>query len=137
MWKNLLKSDLRKSDYDITWKDIDTTLQTLSNLPKNYPPYPFDQLTKATVTGGFSADVRNWGVKSVYSFAREMTFVLSLEDTESDFYKDIEISIDNIEDDKDNGKLNPSYIDIQIDMKGQEDPSKFEVKATITWQGEY
>ena len=66
-----------------------------------------------------------------------MTFVLSLEDTESDFYKDIEISIDNIEDDKDNGKLNPSYIDIQIDMKGQEDPSKFEVKATITWQGEY
>ena len=139
MWKNLLKSDLHKSDYNITWKDIDTSLNKLSNLPEEYKNMEgFDHsLTKATVTGGFSADVRNWGVKSVYSFAREMTFVLSVEDTESDFYKDIEISIDNIEDDKDNGKLNPSYIDIQIDMKGQEDPSKFEVKATITWQGEY
>ena len=74
MWKNLLKSDLRKADYDITWKDIDTTLNKLSNLPEEYKNMEgFDNsLTKATVTGGFSADVRHWGVKGDYYLARRI-----------------------------------------------------------------
>ena len=67
--------------------------------------------------------------------------MLTFDDTETDIYEDIDITYDgDIKDDTLNyegPRINPSMIEMEIDMKGQKDPSKFEIKATVVWQGEY
>ena len=147
-WKNtLLKSDIRKGDFDITWEKIDIDSLTVKNKPQEWINMDagFDTVdrtaSKATVKGYFYADIRTWGIKSLYSVAREISFVLTFDDTETDIYEDIDITYDgDIKDDTLNyegPRINPSMIEMEIDMKGQKDPSKFEIKATVVWQGEY
>ena len=147
-WKNtLLKSDISKGQFDITWENIDVDDLTIKNKPQELINMDagFDTVdqtaSKATIKGIFEVDVRTWGIKEVYSIAREISFVLTFDDTETDIYEDIDITIDdNIEDDRLNDdvpRLNPAMIEVEIDMKGQKDPSRFETKATVVWQGEY
>lgn len=147
-WKNtLLKSNISKGQFDITWENIDVDVLSIKNKPQELINMDagFDTVdqtpSKATVKGQFEADVRTWGIKSVYSYAREISFLLTFDDTETDIYEDIDITIDdNIEDetlDFEGPRLNPHLIEVEIDMKGQKDPSRFETKATVVWQGEY
>ena len=147
-WKNtLLKSDIRKGYFDITWEEIDIDYLVVKNKPQELINMDgnFDTVeetaSKATVEGYFYADIRTWGIKSLYSVAREISFVLTFDDTETDIYEDIDITYDgDIKDDTLNyegPRINPTMIEMEIDMKGQKDPSKFEIKATVVWQGEY
>ena len=147
-WKNtLLKSDIRKGQFDITWADIGVGDLIIKNKPQELinMDAEFDTVdqtaSEATVKGIFEVDVRTWGIKSLYSVAREISFVLTFDDTETDIYEDIDITIDdNIEDetlDFEGPQINPHSIEVEIDMKGQKDPSRFETKATVVWQGEY
>jgi len=148
-WENiLLKSDIRKGDFKITWTKITVDDVEIKNKPKELTRMlqeeghdDFDTVDittgDATVNGYFTADVRTWGVKSLYSYATDLSFVLTLEDTEGDLYKDIDITVENIEDEGDDMKINPREVLVEIDMKGQSDPSQFETKATIIWQGSY
>tara|TARA_R100001129_G_C5312337_1_gene245520 strand:+ start:1279 stop:1758 length:480 start_codon:yes stop_codon:yes gene_type:complete len=147
-WKNtLLKSDIRKGQFDITWTNIEIDSLTVKNKPQEWINMDagFDTVdqsrSEATVKGVFEADVRTWGIKSLYSIAREISFLLTIEDTETDLDEDIDITIDdNIEDetlDFEGPRINPHSIEVEIDMKGQKDPSRFETKATVVWQGEY
>ena len=144
-WRNsLLKSDIRKADYDITWKEIDIDDITIKNKPQELVSDTIEiTASDATVEGGIDLDIRNWGVKSVYSFARKIKFTMTFEDidTWNHVIDDIDIVIDdNIEDAQfqdEKERFNPSEIHIEVDMKGQQDPSKFETKATIYWQGSY
>ena len=153
MWKNLLKSDLHKSDYNITWKKIEVSLDSLKNKPEelihNYKEEGYDDFDTvdvgvglATVEGMFEADVRHWGIKGVYSFATSIAFDLTFDDSEGEIYETFEIEVDSssFENDTISGqseKLNPAQIDVEIDMKGQTDPSKFEISGMILWQGSY
>jgi hypothetical protein len=148
MWKELLKSDLRKADYKIVWEKIYVDYVKIKNKPKEwvnmYSEEGYDDFDTveveagdATVEGYFYVDVRTWGVKELSSSANEISFVLSLEDSESDIYEDLDIVITEIENGEDDIKINPSDIEVTIDMKGQTDPSKFETKAIVNWQGVY
>ena len=147
-WKNtLLKSDIRKGQFDITWENIDVDYLVVKNKPQELINMDagFDTVDKtageATVKGYLELDIRTWGIKSLYSVAREISFVLTFDDTETDIYEDIDITYDgDIKDDTLNyegPRINPSMIEMEIDMKGKKDPSKFEIKATVVWQGEY
>ena len=148
-WENiLLKSDIRKGDFKITWTKIPVDDVEIKNKPKEltrmlqeerYDDFDTVDITAgdATVNGYFTADVRTWGVKSLYSYATDLSFVLTLEDTEGDLYKDMDITVEDIEDEDDDMKINPREVLVEIDMKGQTDPSQFETKATIVWQGSY
>ena len=147
-WKNtLLKSDIRKGQFDITWENIDVDYLVVKNKPQEWINMDagFDTVdrtaSKASVKGYFYADIRTWGIKSLYSVAREISFVLTFDDTETDIYEDIDITYDgDIKDDTLNyegPRINPSMIEMEIDMKGQKDPSKFEIKDTVVWQWEY
>ena len=148
-WENiLLKSDIHKGDFKIAWTKIPVDDVEIKNKPKEltrilqeegYDDFDTVDITAgdATVNGYFTADVRTWGVKSLYSYATDLSFVLTLDDTEGDLYKDIDITVKDIEDEDDDVKINPREVLVEIDMKGQTDPSQFETKATIVWQGSY
>tara|TARA_R100000734_G_scaffold10908_1_gene8193 strand:- start:5453 stop:5905 length:453 start_codon:yes stop_codon:yes gene_type:complete len=148
-WENILsKSDIRKGDFKIAWTKIPVDDVEIKNKPKELTRMlqeegydDFDTVDieagDATVNGYFTADIRTWGVKSLYSYATDLSFVLTLEDTEGDLYKDIDITVKDIEDEDDDMKINPREVLVEIDMKGQSDPSQFDTKATIVWQGSY
>ena len=148
MWKELLKSDLRKADYKIVWTKIPVDYIKIKNKPKElvsmYSEEGYDDFDTveaeagdATVEGYFSADIRTWGIKSLYSYANEISFTLTFDDTESDIYEDLDIVITEIETGEDDMKINPSDIEVTIDMKGQMDASQFETEAIVNWQGPY
>ena len=46
---------------------------------------------------------------------------------------------DTIEDNMHDGnlKINPAYIEVELDMKGQKDPEQFEKIVRIYWEGTY
>ena len=149
-WENILsKSDIRKGDFKIAWTKINVDDVEIKNKPKEltrmlqeegYDDFDTVDITAgdATVNGYFVAEIRSWGVKSLYSYANDLSFTLNFEDTEGDLYKDMDITVENIDDeDDDDMKINPSEIRVEIDMKGQSDPSQFETKATIIWQGSW
>ena len=148
MWKELLKSDLRKADYKIVWEKIPVDDIDIKNKPKEliniYSEEGYDDFDTveveagdATVEGFFYADIRSWGIKELSSSADEISFTLSFGDTESDIYEDLDIVITEIETGEDDMKINPSDIEVTIDMKGQMDASQFETKAIVNWQGSY
>ena len=148
MWKNLLKSDLRKADYKIVWEKIPVDDIDIKNKPKElvsmYSEEGYDDFDTveaeagdATVEGYFDADIRTWGVKSLYSYANKISFTLTFDDTESDIYEDLDIVITEIETGEDDMQINPFNIEVIIDMKGQMDASQFETKAIVNWQGPY
>ena len=148
MWKNLLKSDLRKADYKIVWEKIPVDDIDIKNKPKElvsmYSEEGYDDFDTveaeagdATVEGYFDADIRTWGVKSLYSYANKISFTLTFDDTESDIYEDLDIVITEIETGEDDMRINPFNIEVIIDMKGQMDASQFETKAIVNWQGPY
>ena len=146
--ENILSmSSIRKSDFDFTWSKIEVEDLDLKNVPKELENMDegFNTVDvtagDATIEGGMELELRTWGVKGIWSRASEIEFVLTFEDTESDLYENIDVNItDNIEDENiihDGLNINPSYINVEIDMKNQKDPSQFETKATIYWQGVY
>ena len=148
MWKELLKSDLRKADYKMVWEKIYVDYVNIKNKPKEWVNMysqegyeDFDtveiEVGPATVEGYFYADIRDWGVKELRSSANEISFVLGLEDSESDIYEDLDIVITKIENGEDDMQINPSSIEVTIDLKGQMDASQFETKAIVNWQGTY
>ncbi len=149
-WENiLLKSDIRKGDVEMSWTEIPVDDVEIKNKPKEltrmlqgYDDFDTVDITAgdATVKGYFVAELRSWGVKSLYSYANELSFTLTFEDTEGDLHKDMDITVENIETDEldsEKTKVNPKEVRIEIDMKGQSDPSQFETNATITWIGVY
>ena len=147
MWKELLKSDLRKADYKIVWTKIPVDA-TITNKPKElvnmYAEEGYDDFDTveveagdATVEGYFYADIRSWGIKELRSSANEISFTLTFDDTEGDIYEDLDIVITEIETGEDDMQINPSDIEVTIDMKGQMDASQFETKAIVNWQGPY
>ena len=141
----LSKSIIRKYDYEITWKKIEVEDIQVKNIPKDLENMDAGFNTvditadEATIKGGIDLDIRGWGVKDIRSRASKIQFVMNFEDTETDIYEDIDVMITDITNDKlrDETPLNPAYVDVVIDMKGQKDPSKFDAKATIFWQGAY
>ena len=147
MWKELLKSDLRKADYKIVWAKIPVDV-TITNKPKElvsmYSEEGYDDFDTveaeagdATVEGYFYADIRSWGIKELRSSANEISFTLTFDDTEGDIYEDLDIVITEIKTGEDDMQINPSDIEVTIDMKGQMDASQFETKAIVNWQGPY
>ena len=148
MWKELLKSDLRKADYKIVWTKIPVDDIDIKNKPKElvsmYSEEGYDDFDTveaeagdATVEGYFYADIRTWGIKELRSSVDEISFTLSFGDTESDIYEDLDIVITEIENGEDDMQINPYNIEVIIDMKGQMDSSQFETKAIVNWQGPY
>lgn len=150
-WKDeIMKTNIRKGDYSIKWESIEIDDLVLKNKPKELINMDagFDTVDvtagEATVKGAFEVDVRTWGIKSLYSYATNITFVMTFEDTETDLYEDIDVEIDftgsGMEDDHintENEQINPAYIHVEIDMRESKNSSQFETKATIYWQGTY
>ena len=146
-WENILsKSNIRKADFDITWKDIDVDDLEVKNVPKELENMDegFNTVDvmagKATIEGGLNLDIRHWGVKGIGSTASKIEFVLTFEDTETDLYEYMDVIITDTTDEtviSGQPALNPAYITVVIDMKGQKDPSQFETTAEVWWQGEY
>lgn len=151
-WENILsKSDIRKGDFKITWTEIPVDDVEIKNKPKEltrmlqeegYSDFDTVDMTAgdATVNGYFVADIRSWGVKSLYSYSTDLSFTLTFEDTEGDLYKDMDITIERTESEKaynSDMQINPQEIRVEIDMKGQSDPSQFETSAIVIWQGVY
>jgi len=144
-WKNnLRKLELRKSEYDITWK-IEPSIQ-VSNKPNNVE-YTEEEVISCNVKGSFSADVRDWGVKSIgsYAISVELDFDYvtfkdgdaALDDKRTN-YK-LKFDANKLEDDMPSGvdAFNPSEVYILIDMKNQTDSDRFEISGNFEWQGSY
>ena len=146
-WKNnLRKSELRKMEYSVNWTDIKVDYLDIKNKPKDLINMEanFDTVEataeKAIVNGEFSADIRRNGIKDIGSYATDISLRITFEDTETDLYEEIDIEIDSdITDENIEGRvqINPAYIEVEIDMKGQKDPSQFKKAARIWWQGSY
>lgn len=149
-WKNnLRKSELKKMQYDITWKKIKVDYLSVKNKPEGLKNIDgkFDTVEAtaegATIRGEFSADVRSSRIKEIGSRADEISLRIIFEDTETDLYEEFDVDImsppDTIEDNMHDGnlKINPAYIEVELDMKGQKDPEQFEKIVRIYWEGTY
>mgnify|MGYP003120578220 CR=1 FL=1 len=131
-WKNnLRKSELRKMEYSINWTGIKVDYLDIKNKPKDLINMEanFDTVEataeKAVVNGEFSADIRRTGIKEIGSYATDIFLRITFEDTETDIYEEFDVEIDSATDSigdnivEGNQRINPAYIEVEIDMKEQ------------------
>ena len=141
-WRDIIKEDIKKYS-EITWRDIEIWSVDYKNRPDDFKgDNIYFTESGATVKGVFDPDVRDWGIKSVNSYATAVSFTAEIVDEEDEDdvigVLEIEIQWNDIRSSySSEAAINPSNVTIEVDMKGQKDPKNFDVSCEIEWEGSW
>ena len=141
-WKYILKTEINKGEFDITWENCDLGGIDWENLPEGYEEDTSSKAVLLDVVGSVDIDIRPTRVKEAHTSVHSATLYFEYfrflhEDNENyKSIKDEEIEItDGFEwGDWSKGEFNPDMLNFYVDMNKSFDPKKWHVEVSISWR---